>query len=88
MEREERAGPFDYAVLILVLAGALYFLLTGYPFRLDARFPVLELETLRFLAGASLVAGAFYTFYVIASSFLSSVRRLEALLRSARRGKI
>ncbi|MDQ7038104.1 MAG: hypothetical protein Q9N26_02735 [Aquificota bacterium] len=89
MEGEERAGLVDYAVLVFVIAGALYFLLTGYPFNLDTRFPVLKLETFRFLAMASLVGGFFYTLYVVAVSFLSSVRRLENLLRTkSGRGRI
>jgi len=89
MEENEKAGLVDYAVLTLVIAGALYFLLTGYPFNLDARFPILRLETFRFLAMASLIGGFFYTLYVVAVSFLSSVRRLENLIRTrGRRGRI
>ncbi len=85
MKREERAGLFDYVVLVLVLAGSVYLLLTGYPFNLSSRYPFLELETFRFLAVASLIGGAFYTLYVVSSSFLSSVRRLENFLRTGRR---
>ena len=82
MNREERAGPVDYFVFFVVVLGALYFLLTGQPFDLGSRFPLLNLEVLKFLALLSLIGGSFYTVYLVISSFLSSVRKFETLIRS------
>lgn len=80
MELKEEAGKLDILVFILVLLGTAYFLTTGYPLYLADKFPVLDGVVPRIVASLFIAIGGLYLLYVVVSSFLFSVRRLDTVL--------
>ncbi len=80
MEEREFAGKLDYLIFILVLLGVIYFLTSGYPFYLQQKVPLLDEPAVRILASGLLLLGMGYTLFVIVTSFVSSVRKLETIV--------